>query len=184
MLVRGTRNFKVSGSSRGLDSGARNDNERYPSIFAAGIQLEACEKFNTPPVSGSRGARQSKGTYPAHLHESARRSKSYPSRPPGREIKRISLIIHLVEAGSRWGKKEQKGGEDRERKITIIGRPVERNTRGRAQIAVSSNKPTECKFAPTGWNGTALSVYSPFFPFFLREGQSGPKVSVTRVSQQ
>lgn len=41
-------------------------------------------------------------------------------------------------------------------KSTIIGRPMERNTRGLAQIAVSSNKPTERELASTNWNQTSL----------------------------
>ena len=93
--------------------------------------------------------------------------------PLGREIKRISLIIHLVEAGSREKKKKKRRDEveDKE-KSTIIGRPMERNTRGLAQIAVSSNKPTERELASTNWNQTSLpsSLFffsSVFFSYWL-----------------
>lgn len=71
-----------------------------------------------------------------HLYEAGRDgSEVYPRPPPRIKIKRISLIIHLVGAGSRERRKEKRkerkgrGTGDKE-KSTIIGRPTVRNTRG------------------------------------------------------
>lgn len=66
--------------------------------------------------------------------------------------------------------------EDKE-KSTIIGRPMERNTRGLAQIAVSSNKPTERELASTNWNQTSLPsslFFSSSVFFFLLAIEKGP----------
>lgn len=126
-------------------------------------------------------AHETKETYPVHLHELARRSEVYPSRP-SRPRDQTDISDNPLSRGGESRKKKKKRRdevEDKE-KSTIIGRPMERNTRGLAQIAVSSNKPTERELASTNWNQTSLpsslffssSVFFSYWPLKrgLKEG--------------